>query len=72
VIDVRIIGGGLPDFPGTASSFEVATVPEASVSMSAALTGAKKFQVTISFGGIFKTGEVLVCTAALNEVPAVL
>jgi hypothetical protein len=29
--------------PGTASSFEVASVPEASVSMSAALRGAKCF-----------------------------
>jgi hypothetical protein len=51
VVDVRIIGGCLPVLPGTASSFEVASVPEASVSMSAALRGAKKFRVTTSLGG---------------------
>jgi hypothetical protein len=37
----RIIGGGLPVLPGTASSFEMALVPEESVSMSAALRGRK-------------------------------
>jgi hypothetical protein len=42
VVDVRIIGGGLPVSPGTASSFEVASVPEESVSMSAALRGGEK------------------------------
>jgi hypothetical protein len=50
-----IIGGGLPVLPGTAFSFEVASVPGASVSMSAALRGAKKFRVTTSLGGMFKT-----------------
>jgi hypothetical protein len=40
MVDYRIIGGGLPVLPGTASSFEVPSVPEASVSMSAALGGA--------------------------------
>jgi hypothetical protein len=47
VVDVRIMGGGLPVLPGTASSFELASVPEASVSMSADLRG-RKFRVTTS------------------------
>jgi hypothetical protein len=71
VVDVRIIGGGLPVLPGTASSFEVASVPEASVSMSAALRGAKKFRVTTALGGIFKAVDVLVCTAAFRDAPVV-
>jgi hypothetical protein len=54
VVDVRIVGGGLPVLPGTASSFEVTSVPEASVSMSAALRRAKKFQVTTSLGGYLR------------------
>jgi hypothetical protein len=41
VVDVGIIGGGLPVLPGTASSFEVASVPEEPVSMSTALRGEK-------------------------------
>jgi hypothetical protein len=40
VVDVSIIGGGLPVLPGTASSIEVASVPEVSVSVSAVLRGA--------------------------------
>jgi hypothetical protein len=32
-VDVRIVGGGLPVLLGTASTFEVASVKEASVSM---------------------------------------
>jgi hypothetical protein len=71
VVDVRIIEGGLPVLPGTASSFEVALVPEASVFMSAALRGAKKFRVTTSLGGMFKAVVVLVCTVAFFEVPVV-
>jgi hypothetical protein len=51
VVDVRIIGGGLPVLPGTASSFEFASVPGTSVPMSAGLRGAKKFRVTTSLGG---------------------
>jgi hypothetical protein len=43
VVDFRIIGGGLPELLRTTSSFEVASVPKASVPMSAALRGAKKF-----------------------------
>jgi hypothetical protein len=39
VVDVRIIGGGLPVLLGTAFSFEVSSVLEASVSISAALRG---------------------------------
>jgi hypothetical protein len=35
VVDVRIIGGGLPVLSGTAPSFEVASVLEESMSMSA-------------------------------------
>jgi Ca2+/Na+ antiporter len=61
VVDVRIIGGGLPALPGTASSFEVASVPEASVSMSASLRGRKKFRVTTSLGGMFN--EATFCSA---------
>jgi hypothetical protein len=71
VVGVRIIGGGLPVLPGTASSFELASVPEASVSMSAALRGAKTFRVTTSFGGMFKAGDVSFCTAAFFEVPVI-
>jgi hypothetical protein len=37
LVDVRIIGGGLLVLLGTVSSFELASVPEASVSMSATL-----------------------------------
>jgi hypothetical protein len=51
VVDVKIIGGGLPVLLATASSFELASVPEASVSMSDALRGANKFRVTTSLGG---------------------
>jgi hypothetical protein len=43
VVDLKIIGGGLHVLPGTASSFELASVLEASVSISAALRGAKSF-----------------------------
>jgi hypothetical protein len=43
VVDVRIIGGGLPVLPGTASSFEVASIPEESMAKSVALRGAKSF-----------------------------
>jgi hypothetical protein len=43
LVDVRIIGGCPPLLQGSASSFEVASVPEAWVSMSAALRGAKNF-----------------------------
>jgi hypothetical protein len=71
VVDVRNIGGGLPVLPGTASSFELASVPEASVSMSAALRGAKNFRVTTTFGGMFKAVNVLVCTVSFFEVPPV-
>jgi hypothetical protein len=67
VVDVRIIGGGLP-----ASSFEVDSVPEESVSMSAALRRAKEFWVTIYLRAKFKADNVLVCTAAFFEVPTVL
>jgi hypothetical protein len=35
VVDVRIIGGGVTLFPGNVSSFEVASVAEETVSMSA-------------------------------------
>jgi hypothetical protein len=41
VVDVRIIGGGLPVLAGTAFSFEVASVPEEPVYMPAALRGRK-------------------------------
>jgi hypothetical protein len=68
VVDVRIIGGGLPVFPGTYSNdFSIGSVdvhvryPE----------GAKKFQVTTSLGELFKAGYVSVCTAAFFEVPVV-
>jgi hypothetical protein len=57
--------------PGTASSFEVASVPLVSVSMSAVLRGTKVFRVTTSLCGFFKAGDVLVCTAAFFEVPVV-
>lgn len=72
MVDVRIFGGGLPDFPGTVSTFEEASVPEASVSMSAALRGPKNFRVTTSLGGgvIYKEDDVLGCTPAFFEVPA--
>jgi hypothetical protein len=53
VVEVRTTEGGLPVLPGTASSFEVASVPEESVTMSAALRGAKKFRVqTFLRGGV--------------------
>jgi hypothetical protein len=39
VVDVGIIGDGLPVLPGTASLFEMVSIPEASVSMSGALMG---------------------------------
>jgi hypothetical protein len=57
-----------PVLPGTTSSFEMASVPEESVSMSAALKGAKNFRVTTSLGGMFNAGDVLFCTAAFFEV----
>jgi hypothetical protein len=53
--------------PGTSSSFEVASVPENSVPMSAVLKEAEMFRVTTSLCGIFKMGDVLVCTAAFFE-----
>jgi hypothetical protein len=71
MVDGRIIGGGLPVLPETASSFEVASVPEASVSMSAALRGVKKFRVTTSLGGMSKAIDVLICTVAFFVVPVV-
>jgi hypothetical protein len=46
--------GGVPVLPETASSFELASVPEESMSMSAALRGAKTFRVTTSFGGCLR------------------
>jgi hypothetical protein len=52
VVDVRIIGGGVPVLPGTVSSFEVASVPEESVSMCTALKGAKKFWMTTPLGAV--------------------
>jgi hypothetical protein len=42
-LDVRITGDDLPVLLGTTSSFEVASVPEASVSMSATVREAKSF-----------------------------
>jgi hypothetical protein len=51
VVDVWIIVGGLPVLPATASSFEVTSVPEESVSMSAALKGAKKVSGDNLLGG---------------------
>jgi hypothetical protein len=59
VVDVRVIGVGLPVLLGTATSFEVASVPEASVSMSAALRGAEKVSGDDFLGGEFKAGDVL-------------
>jgi hypothetical protein len=51
VVDVRIIGGGLPVLPGTASSFEFASVPEASVSMSTVLGGRRNILGDDFLGG---------------------
>jgi uncharacterized membrane protein len=45
VADVNTIKGRLPDFPGTASSAAVGSVPGASVSMLVVQRGAKKFFV---------------------------
>jgi hypothetical protein len=49
----------------------LATVPETSVPMFAVLRGAKMFRVTTSLCGIFKVGDVLVCTAGFFKVPVV-
>jgi hypothetical protein len=50
VVDVRIIGGGLPVLPGTAS-FEVAKVLEESDFVSAALRGGEKVSGDDFLGG---------------------
>jgi hypothetical protein len=71
VVEVRIIRGNLFILPGSASSFEVASVPEASVSKYAALRREKKFRVITSLRGMFQAGDVLVCTAAFFEVPSI-
>jgi hypothetical protein len=59
VVGVRVIRGDLPILPGTAFSFEVASVPGASVSISDALRGTKKFRVTTSLRGRFKVVDIL-------------
>jgi hypothetical protein len=49
--DVRTIGGGRPGLAGAAASHGVASVLVESVSMSDALSGAKKFRVATSLEG---------------------
>jgi hypothetical protein len=51
VAAVITIGGGLPVFPGTASPCGVASALEESVSMVAALRGAKELRVTTTVEG---------------------
>jgi hypothetical protein len=70
VAAVIIIGGGLPVFPGTASSCGVASALEESVSMVAGLRGAKKLRVTTTFGEVSTASGAAVGTALL-EVGAV-
>jgi hypothetical protein len=57
--------------PGTASSFEFASVPEASVSMSAALRGGENVSGDDHLGWVFKAVYVLVYIVAFFEVPVV-
>jgi hypothetical protein len=71
VVDVITIGGGLHVLPGTASPFEVDSLPEALVSMNSVLKRAKKFRAMIFLGGMFKAGNILVRTAAFFEVKVV-
>jgi hypothetical protein len=67
VAAVITIGGGLPLFPGTASSCGVASALEESVSMVAPLRGANKLRVTTTFGGgVCTASEAAVRTAFLE------
>jgi hypothetical protein len=68
--DVKIIGGGLHDIPGTASSCGLASVPEESVSIFVVLRGVKNFRVASSLGAMFKAAEVA-AGSAFFEVWAV-
>jgi hypothetical protein len=51
--DVRTIGGGRPGLAGVAASRGVVSVLVESVSMSDAWSGAKKFRVASSLGGVY-------------------
>jgi hypothetical protein len=53
MVGVRTIGGGRPGLAGVAASHGVASVLVESVSMSDARSGAKKFQVATSLGGVY-------------------
>jgi hypothetical protein len=58
-------------FARRTSSFDLASVPEKSVFMSAALRVAKKLRVATSLEKVFKEGDESFCTATFFEVPAV-
>jgi hypothetical protein len=60
--DVRIIGGGRPGLAGAAVSRGVTSVLVESVSMSDARSGAKKFRVATSLGGV----STAVCAASFE------
>jgi hypothetical protein len=68
--DVRIIGVGLPVFPGGVSLHDVASLLAESVSISVVRSGAKKLRVTTSSCGVLTWADAAVGIAFL-EVGAV-
>jgi hypothetical protein len=58
VVEVIIIGGGLPDFLGVSFSGRVFSVSVDSVSMSLVLRGAKKLRFNSAFGGSLSGADV--------------
>jgi hypothetical protein len=58
VVEVIIIGGGLPDFLEASFSSRVFSAPAVSVSMPVVLRGAKQLRVDIAFGGSLKTADI--------------
>jgi hypothetical protein len=58
VVEVIIVGGGLPGFLEASCSGSVFSVPIVSVSTSVVLRGAKKLQINISFGGSLTAVDV--------------
>jgi hypothetical protein len=63
VVDIRIIAAAYLFCQELSPSFEVASEPEASVSVSAALRRGKKFQVMIYLWKMLNADDILVCTA---------
>jgi hypothetical protein len=62
-VDFRTIGGGRPVLAGTVASRGEASVLVESVSMSHAWSGAKKFRMATSLGGVSTAAYTAVGTA---------